>query len=681
MHEGAPPSRGSIAATVLLLGLTIAVYLPSLAGDWTGWDDTAYVLNNPAMQQGAEGLVHIWRSSSGEQYYPLTFTLYWSIHALFADATWAYHAASVLLHAISAALVLRLARALGIGGVWGVGVAFLFALHPTQVMSVAWIAELKNTLSGFFCLFAMLAWTRSRDPRAGGRGWYWLGAALFLAALLSKTALLGVPLAWILLDRFWFRSTWGSSIARSIVPLFCGVALASITLLFEERFVGRQAVPVSIDLASRVQIAGIGPWVYLAKYAWPAGLSPAYPLWNVGADKGVMWLPAGGLALAGLLVTAYARRLDGRITWGLAHFICVLAPTLGLIPYGNLALTYVSDHFLYMAGPGLSIAFVVALRPRLPVGLRKPAIALGALLGLVMAAGSLIHSRVFRDGEAMWARAVEIAPDSYVAHMALGESLRGVGKLTGAVKHMRYATELRSDLPDAFIFLAAAQRQIGNPAGARESYELALKADPESIDALVGLGGLLHEQRNGPRALETFERALHALGQHPEPIAEEMVRMGLGEVYLGFGRAQDAMEQFQIASRLRKGNTRAFLGLATSLRSLSRDTAAIAALNDGLAVSPDDVPLHNMLAVMLLSAKDESARNPALAVRHAIRAAELTHRENPHVLRTLAQAHASAGDLDQAASVAQEAADLAQTAGDHALASTLRDERESYIRR
>lgn len=678
VHDNAEPSRGLVAATILVLGLTLAVYAPSLAGDWTGWDDTAYVTNNPAMH-GLEGLRHIWRSSSGEQYYPLTFTLYWAIHALAGEATWAYHAASVLLHALSAALVLRLARALGIGGVWGATIAILFALHPTQVMSVAWIAELKNTLSGFFCLLAMLAWTRSRDLRTGGRGWYWLGAGLFLCALLSKTALLGVPAAWILLDRFWFRSSWGSSIARSIVPLLCGAALAGVTILFEERFVGRQAVPVSIDAAARLQIAGIAPWVYLAKFAWPVDLSPAYPLWNVGATRGVMWLPAGGLVLAGLLVAWFAKRLDGRVVWGLGHFMGVLGPTLGVIPYGNLALTYVSDHFLYMASMGLSVALVVLIRPRMPVSLRKPAIALGVLVMLAMAGASLVHSRIFRDGEAMWTRGVAIAPDSYVAHMALGESLRGSGKLSGAIKHLRHAVDLRPDLPDAYIFLAAAQRQIGSPAGARESYELALKADPDSLDALVGLGGLLHEQRNGPRALEAYERAQQALGPHPEPQAEENVRMGLGEVYLAFGRAQDAMEQFQLATRVRKDNARAFLGLATSLRSLGQESRAIAALGDGLMASPDDVALHNMLAVILLTARDESLVNPRRAIMHAARAVELTSRASPHVLRTLAQAHAGAAEWPQAAAIAQEAAEAAAAQGDHALAQSLRDERDDYL--
>ncbi len=205
------------------------------------------------------------------------------------------------------------------------------------------------------------------------------------------------------------------------------------------------------------------------------------------------------------------------------------------------------------------------------------------------------------------------------------------------------------------------------------------KADPDSLDALVGLGGLLHEQRNGPRALEAFERAQQALGPHPEPQAEENVRMGLGEVYLAFGRAQDAMEQFQLATRVRKDNARAFLGLATSLRSLGQEARAIAVLGEGLVASPDDVALHNMLAVILLTARDELLVNPRKAITHAARAVELTRRASPHVLRTLAQAHAGTAEWSHAAAIAQEAAEAAAAQGDHALAQSLRDERDWYL--
>src|SRR5262245_38893123 len=127
------------AVLAAIFALAVVVYLPTVRYGYTGWDDTAYVPDNPRLESGA-GLRETWNSSEGDVYYPLMYTSFWLEHRLWGDASAGYHATNVLLHAANAVLVVLLLSALG-APLWGAALGgALFALHPLQVMTVAWIA-------------------------------------------------------------------------------------------------------------------------------------------------------------------------------------------------------------------------------------------------------------------------------------------------------------------------------------------------------------------------------------------------------------------------------------------------------------------------------------------------------------------------------------------------------------
>src|SRR5437868_6992096 len=184
--------------SLALIVATAVAYLPA----WNGkpiWDDNAHI-TQPELRSW-HGLVEIWtRLGATQQYYPLVHSVFWIEQKLWGDSVFGYHLVNILLHALSALVLLRILLRLKIPGAWLA--AGLFALHPVQVESVAWISELKNTLSGLFFFSAILSYLKFDETRS--RRVYFAGLALFLCGLMCKTVIATMP-AIILVVLWWKR--------------------------------------------------------------------------------------------------------------------------------------------------------------------------------------------------------------------------------------------------------------------------------------------------------------------------------------------------------------------------------------------------------------------------------------------------------------------------------------------
>src|SRR5262249_40863723 len=150
---------GWLKAGTLAL-LVFIVYFPAIHGQFL-WDDDAYVVENANLRSAA-GLRQMWISPQATpQYYPLAFTSLWLDYQLWGLNPTGYHVVNIALHALNAILLWWVLVKLRVPGAW-LGAA-LFAVHPVEVESVAWITERKNVLSGFLYLAALAAYLQF-DP-------------------------------------------------------------------------------------------------------------------------------------------------------------------------------------------------------------------------------------------------------------------------------------------------------------------------------------------------------------------------------------------------------------------------------------------------------------------------------------------------------------------------------------
>ncbi|HEY4417470.1 MAG TPA: O-GlcNAc transferase, partial [Verrucomicrobiae bacterium] len=315
-----------LAGAVLILAVFLA-YQPAWHAGFI-WDDDDYVTHNPLLA-APDGLWRIWFSGDSlSQYFPLTYTVFRLEYQMWGLNQTGYHLFNIFLHAVNALLVWRLLCRLRLPGAWLA--AAIFALHPVQVESVAWVSELKNVLMGFFFLSSLLCWVEFIRTDAGqGRQCYFLSLIFFALALFSKTTACTLPFV-LLLILWWGNEPINKMRLRQIAPfLMLSVGMGLLTMLWERNHIGTRGDLFSLGFPERILIASHAIWFYLGKLLMPLNLSFSYPKWEVSSGKLLAcgWLAAlGGLGV----IVLWSRRFLGRgLETAILFYVITLGPLLG----------------------------------------------------------------------------------------------------------------------------------------------------------------------------------------------------------------------------------------------------------------------------------------------------------------------------------------------------------------
>ena len=473
---------------------------------WAGfiWDDDAYVIDNQCLRS-LDGLRSIWlEPGRTPQYYPLTHTSFWVEYQLWRLHAPLYHFVNVLIHAANAVLLWAVLRQLAVPGAW-LGAA-LFALHPVEVETVAWITERKNTLSAFFGLAFLLAWLRYRfGAGVVATGWAdegrceplrlrWLAVAvgLFVASLLCKTVT--ITLIGVVLVISWWKT--GRLSARDMVgvaPLLCiGLPLAVNTAILEKQHVGAVGVEWALTAADRVVLAGRAIVFYLTKLLWPTPLLFFYPRWEVSATAAWQWVFSA--AVVGVLAGLWAvRDRVGRGPLAAALiFVGMLFPALGFFDVFPFQYSFVADHFQYHASAaalaGLAAAATICVarlsdaRARLPL--------LVAWVG-VLACLTVAQTRIYVGREPLYRHVLAHDPKSFNAANNLGTFyadhkglVEAQALLEAAVENARFDRQKGLALWNLCLVASVKRDDGGLLARAREAHRLVPTKASRSMLAL-----------------------------------------------------------------------------------------------------------------------------------------------------------------------------------------------------
>jgi tetratricopeptide (TPR) repeat protein len=614
-----------------LLAASLAAYLPVLAAT-TGplWDDAGH-LTAPALRS-ADGLWRTWFSlGATQQYYPVTHTAFWVQSHIWGDALRGYHIVNVMLHATSALLLVLILRRLAVSGAALAGV--LFALHPVHVESVAWISELKNTLSGVFFFAAALAYLRFEDDRR--RSNYLLASGLFVLAVLSKSVAVTLPVALVVIA-WWRRGAinW----RRDVLPLApwvtAGVVAGLTTIWFEREGIGAHGAEYGFTMVERALIAGRAAWFYAASLVWPVNLSFNYPLWEV--SQSVWWqyhYPVGVLAT---LVGLWWRGARGAFAASLC-FLIVLAPALGFVNVYPFRFSFVADHFQYHASAAL-LALGAAVLTRLacrlglaPVAAAVAALALAAGLGRATSA----QAAHYVDAQTLYRATIAANPDSWLSHTNLAALLMSATPpdYRAAADHARAALRAKPDYDIARFNLAVSLQELGAFREAAEEYRVLLRQigqdasiprrialvrrrlgntllavgdtsaaiaelrqsialSGEAADTHSDLGVALATARRPVEALQHFERA----AQLEPNVARH--HNNVGTARLQTGQFESAAAALREAVRLDPGFADAFHNLGVAEASRGRFAEAAAAFEAAVRLRPDDARSRAALAAV-----------------------------------------------------------------------------------
>jgi protein O-mannosyl-transferase len=496
----------------LIVLITFLAYLPSTRAGFV-WDDGIYITGNPLVK-AADGLRRFWFTTEPIDYYPMTWSLWWLEWRLWGGAAAGYHMLNVLLHAANAVFVWRILRRLKIPGAWLAGV--VFAIHPVNVASVAWISEQKNTLSMLFYAGAVLFYLKFDEEDR----WLWYGfaSAAFVLALLSKSAVVMLPVV-LLLCVWWVRrSVLFKDVLRTVPFFLLSLIFGLITIWFQNSRVLRGHPVRSASLLDRILGSGWASWFYLHKTILPVHLTAIYPKWGIDISTWSSYLPL--VLLSACLAVFYLNRRGWGRPWlfGLAYFLAMLFPVLGFFDQSFSEYSLVADHWQYYSIVGmiaLSIAGVVSVYRRAGTIGRYATCLIGVSLILALGWTTWTRTLVYANSESLWRDVIAKNPNSWAAHVNLGNAFLQAGRIQDAVGQYEDALKIEPFLAEPHNNLGTILIHSGQLRDAISHYEQALRIKldyPETAAALPHLQAAI--QLNPNYAEARYNLAVLLASQH-----------------------------------------------------------------------------------------------------------------------------------------------------------------------
>ncbi|MEY2542834.1 MAG: protein O-mannosyl-transferase [Verrucomicrobiota bacterium] len=570
---------------VLVVATTIA-YQPA----WNGkpiWDDDIHITS--AELSSLHGLGRIWTDpAAAPQYYPLLHTAFWIEHKLWGTWPLPYHLLNVALHALTAVLLWRILERLQLPGAWLA--AAIFALHPVLVESVAWISELKNTLSGALGAGAALLYLKYDQERK--RSSYIIALALFIAGLMTKTVIATLPAVQLVI----FRKKRGTlSWKRDIAPLIpffvAGLAAGLVTIWAEQKFSVERGETFDFSLLDRFLIAGRLFWFYLGELLWPRDLTLIYPAWNI--SQAVWWQYLFPVAALMLFLGLWIIRKKSRGPLAAAiSFLLMLFPVLGFfnLSYFMSAVgadhhtaIFRADHFQYLATIAIiaPISYGVASLAAQMKASMRPVVYLGSVALLLLLAGlTWAQSAIYRDAETCFRAVIAKNPNSATARSNLGSALLNKGSVDEAIAQLKRSVEIDPDYQFGHYNLAAALVQKDAPDEAIPHLRTVLKANPNHSKAYYTLGNALSKKGQTDEAVASYKRALQLQPDFPD------AHTNFANLLLENGEIGAALTHYRKAIELQPNRPGANYNLAVGLVRKGELDSAIEELRVALRIDP-----------------------------------------------------------------------------------------------
>ncbi|HEY3760453.1 MAG TPA: tetratricopeptide repeat protein [Verrucomicrobiae bacterium] len=616
--SGANERWAVLAVCIFLAVIILAVYGQTLRYEFVNYDDNVYVYGNPAVTNGLtpKGISTAFRHGELDNWVPLTAVSHMLDCQIYGLNAGGHHLTNVLLHTASVILLFLVLRQMT-GALWrSAFVAAVFAVHPLHVESVAWVAERKDVLSGFFFMLTLWAYVRYvccpvSFPR------YLTVLFLFALGLMSKPMLVTLPFVLLLLDywplkRFsnggpvpWAKNltTPAQLVLEKIPLLLLSIASCILTVLAQSQGHAIQSLD-TIHFSTRIDNAVVSCVTYIYQSFYPVGLAPYYPYPISGLS---IWKIIGAFVM--LVAISWAGILGRRkypyLLTGWLWYLGILVPVVGIVQVGSQAL---ADRYTYLPQIGLCF-MLVWLMADLSASWWNRRLILGSLTSILIIALVLsAHLQVsyWKNSETLWAHTLAVTSNNSFAYNNLGAALAQRGQMHGATIHyskawndLALANTQNEQLDEAIVQfqkalainpnnsqarynLGAALAQKGQLDGAIIQLNAALAIDPDDADTHNNLGFILAQKGQTDEAIIQFQRAL-AIDSN-----DARAYKNLGDALAQKGRMDEAIIQFENALAIDPNDARSYEHLAGALTQQGHMDQAIIDYQKALAIDPDN---------------------------------------------------------------------------------------------
>ncbi len=351
----------AIGAVAIVLA-TLVVYWPAIRGSFI-LDDDDLITRSPLIK-APDGLSRIWFTTEAPEYYPIAYSAMWFEWRLFGMSTSGYHLVNLVFHIGSALVLWQILKRLRIPGAYLA--ALLFAVHPVNVESAAWIVQIRNVLAMFFSLMSLWFYIRTSEQASLPEGetlsafshawprssYYWLSLLAFIVAMFCKGSAAILPAVCVLLH-WWTGNVKWKAVAAQTAPFFVvAICLTLVNIWFQTH--GEKIVVRDVGAAARIAGAGAVIWFYLSKAILPLNLIFVYPQWTIDIQKWQWWIPLAAAVSATVLLFSRRRSFYSRaLLFAWVYFCIALVPVLGLTDVGYMRYSLVADHYQYFAVIGV----------------------------------------------------------------------------------------------------------------------------------------------------------------------------------------------------------------------------------------------------------------------------------------------------------------------------------------
>jgi protein O-mannosyl-transferase len=597
------PQKRRLIGCLLLVLATVALYRPVTHAPFLNYDDAAHVTDNLHVRSGLNWNTVAWafRSSETSDWHPIT----WLSHALdcqlFGLNPTGPHTINVLLHAANVVLLfLILESATGLA--WrSLVVAALFALHPINVESVAWISERKNVLSMFFFLVALAAYgCYTRRP---GVARYLAVTIAYAFGLMTKAQVITFPFALLLLD-YWPLGRLGQNLPRSggvggevinhpvgsttfgsptvgkliweKAPWFAmSVASAVITIKVEAN-----ATQAKLPLWIHFGNAAISYLKYLGKDFWPVNLALVYPHPGFTISIPAALVSACAIVALTILVVIFRQRRPFFAGW--FWFVGTLVPMIGLV---QISVHSMADRYAYIPLLGIFVIVCWGMADLLESWHVPAAVPAALAVAVLLALGFALHRQVgfWSDNVTLWTHTLAITKGNYTAEDNLATALIAQGRIEEAMPHLERARFLRPDDALATLNIATFEQMRGDYLAALEDYARVIEftKEPSFLEtARVNSGYAHYSLKQYDKAKQDFEA-----GVKQQPWNSPAYR-GLGLLAQRAGDLTGAATNYERSVELQPSPV-GYLLLAQALELAGKAEAAHAAESQARSMTPD----------------------------------------------------------------------------------------------
>ena len=722
-----PPNRRMplLALFTVVVIPTLIAYWPVSNNDFIDIDDPLYVTSNPHVMQGLRLIDIRWAFTTNHaaNWHPLTWLSHMLDCQLWGVNAQRHHQTNVALHIANACLIFAMIRLMGGSVTRSAIVAAIFALHPVHVESVAWAAERKDVLAAFCGLLSICCYLRYARA-ARGRVWYALVLLTLAMGLLAKPTVVTLPFVFLLLDywplaRFFVtepltrsqrrrgetRRRLRLSVFYEKIPLLALSVGSCVMTFLAQKEGGAVASVQSWPIQQRLANAIVSYLRYLGMMIYPMKLAPFYPLSGAGWPASLITIAA--LTLISISIVALLRRRQNPyFLIGWLWFLGVLVPAIGLVQVGGQS---IADRYMYLPSIGLIFAIVWWIGD-LSTNLAAQRLSAACAIAACLASGVLTFRQVgyWKDTKRLMDHTLTVVPDNGFCRFYLGAAAAKNGQADEAIRQFTRAIDVQPNYAPSYLGLGRILMILGRFDEARQWLGRATQYKPDDSWLYWNYGDLSGLRGDWKSAAEAYQRSMQL--NPDEPIVIQNLALSL--IQLGqFQQAEQVLQRllqlqpndlahhYQLAAVMYQNHQ---LDAAERELSLVADNApavaapqiqwqlamldlrsgkieqAIPHLRRASELNPNLAPALQNLAWILATHPDASKRDSAQAVHLAERGNELSGRQIPEILDTLAAAYAANAQFQLAIETAQQALALANSSNKPALAREIAERLKRY---